>query len=176
MGNNALPGMRKFLLLVLVLVIASGSMAGCVSLRKKFIRKKKTTDQAEDFIPVLQPVEYKKVELPPLEKYKEQYAMARAYFTDIWDIMGSPNAGNKQQVYVLNQLAARLQAMADLLPGKKKAALGQVIAEVRDVVKEYDKPAPMRRYDILKGTMQKVEKTFRVNFKPDAVKGEFKTL
>ena len=173
MGNNDLRKVQKFFLVILALVVASGSLAGCASLRKKFTRKKKTTEQTDDFIPVLQPVEYKKVEMPPLEKYKEQYTMARAYFKDVGDTMGS-SAGNKQQVYALNQLAVRLQGMADLLSGEKKAALGQLIAEVRDVVKEYDKPAPMRRYDILKGTMEKVERAVRSNFKPDAIKDELK--
>ena len=174
MGDNDLRRVQKFFLVVLALAIGCGSLSGCATLRKKFTRKKKTSDQTEDFIPVLQPVEYKKVELPPLEKYKEQYAMARAYFKDVSDTLGSSGSGDKQQVYALNQLAVRLQGMADLLPGEKKAALGEIIVEVRDVVKEYDKAAPMRRYDILKGTMQKAEKRVRSDFKPDAVKNEIK--
>ncbi|MBF0123219.1 MAG: hypothetical protein HQL21_07450 [Candidatus Omnitrophica bacterium] len=173
MGKNDLQKVRKFFLVGLVLVITGGSLTGCTSIRKKFIRKKKTADHAEDFIPVLQPVEYKRADQSSFEKYKEQYTMARAYFKDAEDTMGSVNAGSKQQVYALNQLIVRLQSMADLLPGEKKAELEQVVIGVRNIVKEYDKPAPLRRYDILKGAMRNVEKAVRADFKPDMVKGEF---
>lgn len=165
---------RRFLLLALTVIFVSGSLTGCASLRKKFIRKKKVSDQKEDFIPVLQPQEYEKVELEPIEKYKEHYTMARAYFKDVWETMGSPNAGSKQQVYVLSQLAARIQAMADLLTGEKKSGLEQMVLQIRDVVKEYEKPAGIRRYDLLKAAMQKIEKAFRTGFKPEGIKTELK--
>lgn len=174
MGNSDLLKLKKFFLVVLALVIGGGSLSGCTSLRKKFTRKSKAKERSEDFIPVLQPVEYKKAELSPFEKYREQHTMARAYLTDIVEIMGLARAGDKQQVYALNQFSARLQVMADLLSHQKKVDLEKLIAKVGEIVREYDKPAPMRRYDILKGSVRDVEKTFRKEFKPDMVRDGLK--
>lgn len=176
MGNKGAGKLRKGFLFVLALLVLTGSLSGCTSLRKKFIRKKKVTDQTQDFIPVLEPVEYEQVVMPPLGQYREQYMLARAYFKDVWAAMGSVSAGDKQQVYVLKQLTVRLQAMADLLSGSKKDLLGQLIAQVGEVIGEYEKPAPLRRYDLLKGIVRKVEKSFRADFKPDAVMGNLANL
>ncbi|MBF0570056.1 MAG: hypothetical protein HQL18_04710 [Candidatus Omnitrophica bacterium] len=175
MVRNNRWAFMKPCLVILVLVFLVGSFSGCATLRKKFTRKSKQQDKGDNFVPVLVPEEYQRVETSSIDAYKTHYAMARAYFKDMWEALDSRDSGDKQQKYVFVQVAARLQGMADLLTDeKKKAELQQLIQKTKDVSKECDKAGSMRRYDIMKSDMLRVERDVRKDFKPDAVKDVLK--
>jgi hypothetical protein len=161
------------LLCVVAVIFLAGSLTGCASLRKKFTRVKKNKDQKEEFIPVLEPVEYKKVEETPQQVYGGHYTMVKMYFKDLWDVLGKPNGGEKREKYIFTQLLTRLDAMAALLSEEKKAQASDLKERVLHVLMEYDKPSGMRRYDLITGPMHGVERDLYKAFKPDAVAGAF---
>ena len=140
--------------LFLIVAVTAVSVSGCASVRKKFIRQRKGAAPQDEFVPVLQPVEYPKVTETPAVTYQNHYTLAKAFFQDLWDALGSDGAGEKQQEYALRH---------------------RVILRIKNVIKEYDKPNGIRRYDTMKSDLRLIEDDVRRKFKPDAVKAALKT-
>ncbi|MEI6437594.1 MAG: hypothetical protein WCO69_02455 [Candidatus Omnitrophota bacterium] len=154
-------------LLVPVLAL---SLAGCSTFRRKFVRHSKSKDVKEDFIPVLEPVEYQRVEVSPVENYRSHYAMVKAYFGDVYAALDSRDPGEKRERYLLGQIAAHLQGMASLLTEARKLQAQKAAAEIDEAAGVLDKPAGIRRYDLLKGRVHQIEVDVRRALKPDMVK------
>jgi hypothetical protein len=168
--------LRSQLLIASVLVVfCAVSVSGCASLRKKFTRPKKATAQGDEFVPVLVPVEYPRPNTSPSVVYKDHYTMARAFFKDLDNVIGSRDSTDKQQLYVFTQLASRMDLMAgELADGEKKSRLEQLVLQMRDVVSRYNKPDQVRRYDVIKSDVQRIERDFYKSFKPALVQGDLK--
>ena len=166
-------GVMRFLAVFVAVVVCVGALTGCASLRKKFTRVKKNKDQKEDFIPVLQPLEYAKVEETPQQIYRGHYTMVRVYFKDLWDILGKPKGGEKSEKFIFTQILARFEGMAALLSDEKKAQAADLREKVLQVFKEYDKPAGLRRYDRMISQMRLIERDLYRAFKPEVVAGSF---
>ena len=162
---------RKGFVMMLTFVMVTVSVSGCTSLRKKFIRQSKNKDQKEDFIPVLEPVEYKRVEESPIEAYRSHYGMIKAYFGDLDACVGQ-GGNDKRARYLAAQITAHLQGLSGLLGQEKKAVAEKLLARLQDAVKEYDKPSGIRRVDLLKGAFHSIESDIRKTLKPDAVKDQ----
>ncbi len=174
MDNQRSGRVRRSFLAVLLIIFCAVSVSGCASFRKKFIRQSKQ-EKNDQFLPVLEPVEYPRVVSSPMDQYKNHYGLAKAYLKDVQDVVGARDSGDKQQRYVLSQVGSRFDQMAALLSdGEKKSLLMQLSFQVQDLVKEYDKAGPMRRYDLMKMTMRRVEHDFRKSFKPELVKEDLK--
>jgi hypothetical protein len=121
-------------------------------------------------MPVLVPVEYKRVEVPPLEAYRSHYAMVKAYFTDIYSTIGGKDSSGKREQYLLNQIVVHLEGMGAELTGARKTDIASVVVHLKDLLKEFDKPVAMRRYDMLNGSLRGIETDIRRKLKPDMVK------
>lgn len=169
MVNNFFCWHRMLSAFVLVCFLAV-SLSGCTTLRRKFVRKNKNKDQKEAFIPVLDPVEYKRVETSAIDAYRSHYAMAKAYFTDSYAAFGSPDSTEKREKYLISQISAHLRGMAVLLRDDRKAAAERAAGDLEVLLPELDKPKGIRRYDIIKGAVHKVEMDVRRTLKPDMVK------
>jgi hypothetical protein len=165
--------LKKFILSLVVVVLCAGSLTGCASVRKKFTRVPKNPKASDDFIPVLQPVEYQKIVETPQQVYGGHYAMVKIYFKDLWDVLGRRDSTPKREKYIFTELVAHFNAMAALLSDEKKAEAKAVCARVDVVLKEYDKPDGLRRYDLIASDMHQVERDLHKGFKPDAVAKDF---
>lgn len=163
--------LKRVICSVVLVVFCAGSLTGCASLRKKFTRPAKKSKTSDDFIPVLQPVEYQKVEETPRQVYAGHYAMVRIYFKDLGEVLGRRDSTSKHEKYIFTELMSHFNAMADLLSEDKKAEAGNIRARVEKVLKEYDKPDGIRRYDLISGDMRRIERDIYKAFKPDAVAG-----
>lgn len=165
--------LKKFICSVVLVMFCAGSLTGCASLRKKFTRVPKNPKAKEDFIPVLQPVEYKKIAETPQQVYAGHYSMVRVYFKDLWEVLGGRDSSAKREKYIFTELMSHFDAMAALLSDEKKTEAGAIRARVNDLLKEYDKADGMRRYDLIKSGMHRVERDMYKGFKPDAVAKAF---
>ncbi|MBF0593517.1 MAG: hypothetical protein HQL22_00965 [Candidatus Omnitrophica bacterium] len=161
---------NRFITGAVLFVFCSTLFTGCSTFRRKFIRHDKNKEAKEDFLPVLEPVEYKREELSPLDVYKSHYGMVKAYFGDVYAALGNVNSGEKRERYLISQIMAHVQGMAALLNGTRKDTAQAAADSLQEATKELDKPAGLRRYDILKGTVHKVETDIRRSLKPDMVK------
>ena len=165
--------MKKFIWSVVLVMFCAGSLTGCASLRKKFTRTPKNPKAGDDFIPVLQPVEYKKIEETPQQVYGGHYAMVKIYFKDLWDVLGSRDSSAKREKYIFTELFSHFDAMAVLLSDEKKTEAKVIRARVDVLLKEYDKPDGLRRYDLINSGMHQIERDIYKGFKPDAVAKAF---
>ncbi|MBF0387454.1 MAG: hypothetical protein HQL20_06315 [Candidatus Omnitrophica bacterium] len=160
----------KFIALAVLVAFFSVSLSGCASFRRKFVRQNKNKEVKEDFAPVLEPIEYKRVEVAPLEAYRSHYAMVKAYFSDAYAELAGRDPGEKRERYLIGQINAHIQGMAVLLAVDRRSEAQKMIALLDEAARELDKPSGLRRYDILKGALRKVEVLIRQKLKPDMVK------
>jgi hypothetical protein len=151
-------------------VFVCACFSGCTTFRRKFVRQNKNKETKEDFIPVLEPVDYKPVMVAPVDGYRDHYAMVKAYIGDIYTALGSSDSSGKREVYLLNQLIAHLQGMSAALTGARKADADGAVSQIQALLAEFDKPAAMRRGDLLKGRVHGVEMDIRRKLKPDMVR------
>jgi hypothetical protein len=159
--------LKKFVWSVVLVMFCAGSLTGCSSLRKKFTRVPKNAKAGDTFIPVLQPVEYQKIEETPQQVYAGHYSMVKIYFKDLWDVLGGRDSSPKRERYIFTELMSHFNAMADLLVDSKKAEAGVIRLRVETILKEYDKPDGLRRYDLIGSNMRQVEREIYKGFKPD---------
>jgi hypothetical protein len=159
----------------LLVIFCAVSVSGCASLRKKFTRQKKNKGQTEEFVPVLVPVEYPRPDASPSVVYKNNYIMAKAYFKDLDNVIGSRDSSDKQQLYIFTQLTSRMDLMAEVLAdGERKSLLKQLAIQLKDVISRYDKPDAIRRYDVIKSDVHRIERDFYKSFKPALVQEDLK--
>jgi hypothetical protein len=165
----------RAMLVALVVIFCAVSVSGCASFRKKFVRQKKNKDQTEEFVPVLSPVEYPRPDTSPTTVYRDHYAMTKAFFRDLEEIIGSKDSSDKQQLYVLAQVSGRMELMAGVLAdGEKKTALDKLVLQIKEVAGRYDQPEGIRRYDLIKSTVRHIENDFLKSFKPAVVQEDLK--
>jgi hypothetical protein len=162
---NNMMKYRRWMIVVLVTMILALDMSGCVSLRRKFVRKRDTKNAKEAFIPVLDPVEYQPVVHAPIKTYTTHYAVVRAYYKDVWGTLGK-DENVKRERYLLVQVSSKLQAMALLLTGESSGKLKALADKVTSISIELDKPQALRRYDLMKSDLKAVERELYHSFKP----------
>jgi len=156
----------RFLILAMVLVVATWSLSGCASMRRKFVRQRKAKDTKETMVPVLQPEEYAPVVEQPIEVYRMHYSICRAYFGDLWETLGR-GYGDKRERYLVSQIAVKIDSLADLLQDGLKEKLKALSSKVMGALTELDKPLSTRRYDSMRSDLRAVENILRREFKPD---------
>ena len=154
---------------VLALILGMTTLTGCASMRKKFTRVKKGPAKAEDFVPVLQPEVYEKVVESSAQVYRDHYAMEKVYFNDLGDILGRRDGSAKREQYMINQILAHFDGMIALLTGPARDKALALRARLVAALQIYDKPAGLRRYDLLTREMHNIERDLFRNFKPEAV-------
>ena len=154
----------------LLLCFCGFLLTGCASFRRKFVRHSKDKVEKEDFVPVLVPVEYKRVEVAPLDAYRDHYSMVKAYFDDVYASLGNHDISGKRDQYLITQIIAHLQGMSAGLNGARKTDADAAVTGLQELLKEFDKAASMRRYDVLKGSVHRIENDIRRKLKPDMVK------
>ncbi|MBF0331455.1 MAG: hypothetical protein HQL17_05915 [Candidatus Omnitrophica bacterium] len=148
------------------------SLTGCATLRKKFTRVKKNKDQKEDFIPVLQPIEYKKIEEATPQVYAEHYSMVKVYFKDLWEVLGKDESSAKREKYMFTEILSHFDAMTALLTEAKRQEAQKLRARFKLVLAVYDEPDGSRRYDLMTGFLRAIERDLYKLFKPAAVAGD----
>lgn len=173
MGISVDRQIRKMVATTLAVVFLATVFSGCTTLRKKFVRKHKEEEAKELEIPILQPEEYKPHAYSSSERYRMHYTLLKGYFSDLWDSLGR-NDGDKRERYLLSQVAAKIDAMAQLLQEEKRSRLKELSEKVLTSMTELDKAGAMRRYDIMSSDLKTVENDIRRNFKPELVEQFFK--
>ena len=70
--------LRLFILGV-CLISLTATLIGCEPLRKKFTRNKKNKEVSQEFIPVLEPIDYAENTKTPEEEYKHYYSLWKVW-------------------------------------------------------------------------------------------------
>jgi len=148
----------------LVLVFGLSVLSsGCEPLRKKFTRQKKKDKEGQEFVPVLDPVDYPDAVFSAPKAYQHHLNMWKVWYKDLSTAL-SENAGEKRLVYLVDQLLVQLGEMQNVLTGEKKSALGEVHAKVQAVRDDLTQPAAMRSNTEINRRMKLLDKQVRNDF------------
>lgn len=153
---------------VVCLSVLLVSVGGCASLRKKFVRQKKKAAQAEEFIPVLDPIDYAPAVVSAEERYAYHYSLWKVWYGDLIENIEHQESDKKQK-YLLGQVVVQLEEMGKRLGEEKRKELNVSIGEWETIRALYEKPAPMRSTSSLKRKIEASAQKIRRQFNPDAV-------
>lgn len=143
------------------------TLAGCASMRQKFVRKK-TAEKKDEFIPVLEPIDYAPIQYSPEERYSYHYNLWKVWEKD-FALALDESRSNKRQSYLLTQLLAQIEEMTSWIKSPQKDELKVQVEGFQQMLGEFDKPESMRDYSMLKRELRQRSKEVRLNFSPDMV-------
>jgi hypothetical protein len=146
------------------------SAGGCTSLRKKFVRQKKKAVQQEEFIPVLDPVDYAPAVVSAEERYAYHYSLWKVWHRDFVENIDHKESDKKQK-YVLGQVVAQLEEMSKWMADEKRRELNASIGEWEAILAFYEEPVQVRSMSSLKRKIEANAQKIRQQFNPDAVRG-----
>ena len=150
---------------VVCLSVFVSSVGGCAPLRQKFIRKKKEKSQVEEFIPVLDPIDYPPKMVSAQERYQYHYSLWRVWQRDMVSNIENQES-DKRQKYLVGQVIVQLEEMKKWIVGEKKTELDSLIHELREISEAYANPAAMRNQSSLKRKFEANARKVRDQFNP----------
>ncbi len=156
---------KKILRVLGGLLLGSLALSGCASLKKKFIRKKKT-DKKESFVPVLDPVDYPASRVTAAQRCAYHYSLWRVWTRDLEQALDQ-QAPKKTQRYLFEKILEQVEEMKGCLPEERRPGLEEYAAKVRAVESLLAKPAAFRDAARMKRTMQRIDKAFRREFRQE---------
>lgn len=162
--------MKNKICLLCALVILVSGLSGCEPLRKKFTRKKKETKQQE-FIPVLQPVDYPDQYESPAEEYQYHYSLAKVWHKDVMTALDE-DASDKRLMYILAQMIVHMEAMQQLLTGAMEEEMRGWVETAKSVVEQLQVPAPVRKQFQIETDLKVIGKAIREKFEYENVKDD----
>ena len=120
---NNFNSSKKAVLVIAGILVLSLTLSSCDSLRQKFTRKKKK-GQVEDqsFVPILVPEEYPSPQFNPQQRYKENYDLIKAWYTDLWTAIDDKNTARYIH-YIISQVTNHISQMEKLVDAPTQANL-----------------------------------------------------
>lgn len=145
---------------------------GCEPLRKKFVRKKKSVKRQE-FIPVLEPVDYAVKARSGKERYSHHFFLWKIWQKDLMLAM-EEDKSDKRQKYLFGEVIGQLNEMRALIDGQKLAKFEVAIDDLRSVREKFDRPSSLRNMLLIKKALRLNGKKIRGEFNPLAVEDSIK--
>ena len=165
MKNNARIFNFKKILACGLIVSFAITVASCEPLRKKFIRKKKASEQASEEIPILEPIDYPKITHTVEDIYKHHYSIWQVWQREIVnDIQNSSN--RKKQLYDVEQISSQLGELNGLfLTGEKREELGRILKRIQKVQDDLNQPDPFQDRTAIRLELESIGKEIRERYK-----------
>jgi len=157
---------RLWIYTVCVLVL-SISLSGCEPLRKKFTRKKKG-EKKEEFLPILDPIDYPASRISAIEKYKYHYSLWQVWSKDLMQMLREPTM-DKRKNYLLSQITQQLEEMKRWIPEEHQPKLGEALLAYDKLAKEMEKPEMMRSLSTMESRLRRAESFIKNQLKPAVV-------
>ena len=163
---------RNLLAPLSCLLIVSLFFCGCEPLRKKFTRQKKEAKKQE-FIPVLDPIDYPPSLVSARQKYEYHYSMWQVWNRDLQQNL-SEDGFDKRKKYVLSQIIQHLQEMKRWIAEDYFVKVDEMLADGESVQKELEKPEMMRNQQMMASRLRRMDSYMRNELKPELLFGEEK--
>ena len=143
--------------------------SGCAPLRKKFTRQKKADKENNNqFIPVLDPIDYPEQRVSAEETYKYHYSLWKVWNKDLLQTV-ERDGSDKRQKYLANQSLEQLEAMHELLNDESKTQFAPLVSDLKNVLVELDKPEAMRSKFGVRTKIERYAKKVRAQFTPSVI-------
>jgi hypothetical protein len=161
---------RKMFMMLLGLLIITTCFSSCDSLRKKFVRQKKQSQESQQFIPVLQPEEYIVPEKNTVEMYKQHYMLIKAWYADLWVGVTDKNADNMVKTSI-KQINDHIEQMKVLLKSEKSSGLDQLGGLLKYYQSSLSESRMVRNYSRIQSDLRAFDRKLRGEFRVEKIKG-----
>ena len=158
----------RFWVFVMCMVVLSASLSGCEPLRKKFTKKKKEAKE-EEFIPILDPIDYPPSRISAVEKYRYHYSLWQVWNKDLMQQLGEPRTMEKRRNYLFTEIIQQLQEMKRWIPQESLPKLDEALSAYDGFRKELEKPAMTQNQSVLESRLRHAEKFIMKELKPDVI-------
>ena len=158
-------GFISFICCFVILILF---LSGCQPLKRKFTRKKKKGKVLQEFIPVLEPIDYGPSTITSKDRYSKHFSLWRIWEKDFVQNVSS-ETNDKRMKYLLNQMVEHLNEMRKWIVEEKRNELDQLISEIIKIKKEFNKPAQSRNTNAIKRRVESNARKILRDFKPGTV-------
>ena len=166
------PRYRKVFLVVVALLSLSMCMSSCEPLRKKFTRQKKKQTEDQDFVPVLEPMDYPAPENNPGMNYRRHYALIQVWYKDLWTALDEKYTDKKTK-HTIHQIYSHIDEMRKLISDDKQAELDKLKGCLSYFDHSLDGPLPLRNVPRIQSDLRAFHRQLRAKLRFDAVKRSF---
>jgi len=164
---------KKAVLVIAGLLVLSLSLSSCDTLRKKFTRQKKhgqTEDQ--NFVPVLVPEEYPAPQLNPVQNYKENYDLIKAWYKDLWMAIDDKSSG-KYVHYTISQVSNHITQMEKLVDAPTQANLVKLAGFLDYYSASLNDSWQVRNVSRIQSDLRAFDRFLRDHLRADRIHGHF---
>jgi hypothetical protein len=162
--SKVTSGIRLIGLLLCLVMIVLETVGCSESFRKKFVRKKKEATR-EEFIPVLEPVEYPAAERSAEKRYRYFYSLWKVWSTDYLTSFDEKE-NEKKEKYALVQVLKSLDEMKKWLKEEKQPQLNTYLEEVKKVDAMYQLASAMRNRNAMRAQYERIMNGIRRDYAP----------
>ena len=157
----------KLFTMVIMMLVCSMALSGCEPLRKKFTRQKKKSAK-EEFIPVLDPIDYPAAHVTSEEKYSYHFSMWQVWSKDLRNLLGETTM-DKRKRYLMAQIMAQLTELKRWVPEEYRPKVDKAIGDYEKVMKELDKPEIMQSQTMIESNLRRTENFVRNELDPKII-------
>ena len=164
---------RRVLVTLATMLIVVVSLSSCETLKKKFTRKKKASqNESAEFQPVLEPQDYPEPAQDPVRNYQQHYRMVKAWYRDLWTAIDDRSSGPHVK-YTLKQIYSHMEEMAKLVDPAKQ----QELQKLKDLLAYYagslESSWQARNVSRIQSDLRAFDRQLRRELRPDKVKNHF---
>ncbi len=169
---NNLNSHKKAVLAIAGLLVLSLTLSSCDSLRQKFTRKKKQGQEDQSFVPVLEPEEYPEPALNPEFNYKENYALIKAWYADMWTAIDDKSTARYIH-YIITQVTNHITQMENLVDAPTQANLVKLAGFLDYYRSSLDDSWQARNVSRIRSDLIEFDRFMRDHLRADKIQGHF---
>jgi len=167
---------KKAVFFIAGTLVLSLSLSSCDTLRQKFTRKKNKAQEEQAFVPVLEPEEYPTLEQNPEENYKEQYALIKAWYNDLWSAIHDKSTARYTH-YIISQVTNHITKMEKLVDAPTPADLVKLAGLLDYYTASLDDYSwQVRNVSRIESDLRAFDRLLRDHLRADRIKGHFVKL
>lgn len=163
---------KKFFVVIAGLVVLSLSLSSCDTLRQKFTRKKKKGEEEQAFVPVLVPEEYPLPQFNAQQNYKENYALIKAWYHDLWTAIDDKNTARYTH-YIITQVTNHITQMEKLVDEPTQTQLVKLAGYLDYYQSSLDQSWQVRNVSRIRSDLIAFDRFLRDHLRDDKLKGHF---
>ena len=163
---------KREVFVIVGLLVFIMTLSSCDTLRQKFTRKKKHADEDQAFVPVLEPEEYPSPENNPVDNYKENYMLIKAWYTDLWTAIEEKDTARYTH-YIIKEVANHITQMESLVDAPTQQNLFKLASYLDYYNSSLDQSWQVRNVSRIESDLRAFGRLLRDHLRADRIKGHF---
>ena len=145
-------------LMISCLTLTGLTLSGCESVRKKFVRKKKSDRNQK--MPIFETIDYAEYTQSPEMKYKHYYSLWVVWYKELDNVLFD-DVTEKKFEYITNQIKSSLMKMAEVLDESYQDTIDQEMTVITGIQKDLMKSESLRNLPSIQARLRRHEKKIR---------------